>query len=54
MGRKGLDMTISTIVTMVIVIAVVLILTGLLVTRTEALTAFGLQNSDASLTPFLS
>lgn len=46
-------MTISLIVTMLIVVAVVLILSFILTSRTDALTAFGVQNTKANATWFL-
>lgn len=53
MKRKGLDDTISLIVTIVVLVVVVLILSFTLTTRTDALTLFGVQNTASNATSFL-
>lgn len=53
MNRKGLDDTISMVATIVVLTVVVLILSFILTTRTDALTAIGLENTQSSATSFL-
>lgn len=53
MKRKGLDDTISLIVTIVVLVAVVLILSFILTSRTDVLTSFGIQNTETNVTSFL-
>lgn len=53
MERKGLDMTVSLIVTLVVAVAVVLILSFLLTSRTDALAAFGIENTNLDFTGFI-
>lgn len=53
MNRKGLDDTISMVVTIVVLIVAVLIVSFILTTRTDALAVFGLENTQSNATSFL-
>ncbi|MFB6216666.1 MAG: hypothetical protein ABEJ72_06835 [Candidatus Aenigmatarchaeota archaeon] len=53
MRHKGLEMTISIIMAILISVAVVLILSFILTSRTDALTALGIQNTQVNLTGFI-
>ena len=53
MNRKGLDDTISMLVTIVVLTVVVLVLSFILTTRTDALASIGLENTQSSATSFL-